>query len=325
MKARWWQASGRAEGGGAIALFGLRALDGPSLDHALDRLGLGRIARHAVRLCVVHDVDDLVAARVDDRTLWITPHGGIETARRVRQWLGGVGVEAIADQDASERFPEAADLIEARVLEALTRAASPRAVEMLLAQPSLWQRGPRHPSEPADARDRALHALIEPALVVVVGRPNAGKSTLLNALAGRGVALASGTPGTTLDHVGAYLELDGVVVRWVDTPGLEQQASSPEQQEAQQIARAMVGQADLVLQLAEASDQYPPADMHLPPGSMLVASKTDLIGEACPNWAECGVSATRGDGLESLARKVRQRLVPDWCLQDERPWRFWSD
>ena len=82
--------------------------------------------------------------------------------------------------------------------------------------------------------------------VVIGGRPNAGKSTLLNALVGRDRAIVSATPGTTRDEIEAEAELDGLLFRFVDTAGLR---DTSDQIEAEGVRRAeaSIRQADVLL------------------------------------------------------------------------------
>ena len=87
-------------------------------------------------------------------------------------------------------------------------------------------------------RDLRLRRLITPARVVVTGPTNAGKSTLLNALAGRAVAIAHHTPGTTRDAVAARIDLAGLVVDWFDTPGVRPDMD-PIERAAAELAQRM--------------------------------------------------------------------------------------
>ena len=97
------------------------------------------------------------------------------------------------------------------------------------------------------------HLLREGALVVISGRPNAGKSSLMNALLGRDRAIVSPTPGTTRDSIEESFDADGIPVRLVDTAGLRDTPSGDI--EAEGIARTerLVNDADLVLRVIDAS------------------------------------------------------------------------
>lgn len=123
--------------------------------------------------------------------------------------------------------------------------------------------------------------------VVIGGRPNAGKSTLLNALVGRDRAIVSPIPGTTRDEVEAEAEIDGIRFRFVDTAGLRQSADVIEA-EGVRRAEASLAQADVVVYLYAADEGLgddEAAFVHslVQAGEspvVLVANKLDLIGSA---------------------------------------------
>src|SRR6202012_2462922 len=93
--------------------------------------------------------------------------------------------------------------------------------------------------------------LREGLVFAVTGRPNVGKSSLINALAGRDVAIVSATPGTTRDALEARVVLGGVPVTLVDTAGLRD-TEDPIEAEGVRRAHARAADADLVIDLVEA-------------------------------------------------------------------------
>jgi len=99
------------------------------------------------------------------------------------------------------------------------------------------------------------HLLREGALVVIAGRPNAGKSTLLNALLGRNRAIVSETPGTTRDTIEEQIVLDGIPIRLVDTAGLRH-VSCEVEAEGVRRAREISGRADVVLYVVDGSAAF---------------------------------------------------------------------
>ncbi len=137
----------------------------------------------------------------------------------------------------------------------------------------------------------------------IVGPPNVGKSSLLNALAGRDVAIVSPTPGTTRDPLEASLELAGIPVTLIDTAGLRE-TTDPVEAEGVRRARARADMADLVLHVVEAGT----ADAGEAPraGALLVVNKTDLA--AAPPGA-VGVSVKTGAGLMELEALLAQRAA----------------
>lgn len=130
-------------------------------------------------------------------------------------------------------------------------------------------------------------------VVVLAGPPNAGKSSLLNALTRRDIAIVSAIPGTTRDSIEAHLDIDGLPVTVIDTAGIRE-ARDEIEQEGVKRALARAAKADLVIWL---SAEGAPPDENL--GStpvVLVRSKSDL-----GNVAEgLSVSAKTGAGIEAL-------------------------
>ena len=129
--------------------------------------------------------------------------------------------------------------------------------------------------------DRALatadsaQRLREGFTVVIAGPPNVGKSTLMNALAGRDVAIISPVPGTTRDLIEVFLDLRGYPVILVDTAGMRESAD-PIEQEGVARARRRAGSADLTLWLNDGGDGKAP-DMGSP--TLAVRTKLDLAAE----------------------------------------------
>jgi tRNA modification GTPase len=128
---------------------------------------------------------------------------------------------------------------------------------------------------------------------VILGPPNAGKSTLLNALAGEEVAIVSEIPGTTRDAVGVRVDLGGVPVHLTDTAGLRETADLIEA-EGVRRAQARAALADLIIAVAAPDEDFPA----LPPGAQVlrVRTKADLAGE--------GVSAKTGQGMQALRAEL---------------------
>ncbi|WP_298215241.1 tRNA uridine-5-carboxymethylaminomethyl(34) synthesis GTPase MnmE [Acidocella sp.] len=135
---------------------------------------------------------------------------------------------------------------------------------------------------------------------VILGPPNAGKSTLLNALAGEEVAIVSATPGTTRDAVGVRLDLGGVPVHLTDTAGLRETEDAIEA-EGVRRARARAAAADFVILAAAPGEAFPPP----PPGAAVlrVRTKADLD----PGSPGMRVSARTGEGMAAL----RERLTAE--------------
>ncbi|HEY8383916.1 MAG TPA: tRNA uridine-5-carboxymethylaminomethyl(34) synthesis GTPase MnmE [Microvirga sp.] len=134
--------------------------------------------------------------------------------------------------------------------------------------------------------------------VVLAGPPNAGKSTLLNALARRDVAIVSPVPGTTRDAIEVRCDLGGWPVTFVDTAGLRE-STDPVERIGMERARARAAEADLVLWLVPPEGAGEPPPVRVLP----VATKADLAGGAS---AELQVSAATGAGMAELLDQVQQ-------------------
>jgi|CXWL01.1.fsa_nt_gi tRNA modification GTPase len=169
--------------------------------------------------------------------------------------------------------------------------------------------------------------------IAIIGPPNAGKSSLLNALARREAAIVSELPGTTRDVVEVRLVLGGYPVWVADTAGLREAADAVE---AEGVRRALerAEEADLRLGVVEAVAEVP-ADLRaaLRPSDWLIRSKGDLRNPSCSLDAECDlgpiggsgamdpgspaspssgerrVSAVSGEGVAELERDLAARVV----------------
>lgn len=150
--------------------------------------------------------------------------------------------------------------------------------------------------------------------VAIAGRPNAGKSSLLNALAGQRRAIVTALPGTTRDAVSVDLTLDGVAVRLIDTAGIAEFDSHLER-EAADRARRVLDSARLVLFVHDRTAEAGPDELRLlesvgPDRTLVVLSKGDLPGKLSAEslvllsqpWRVVTVSARTGAGLDQLRR-----------------------
>jgi tRNA modification GTPase len=164
----------------------------------------------------------------------------------------------------------------------------------------------------AAARQGAL--LREGINVVIAGKPNAGKSSLLNRLAGEDVAIVTATPGTTRDVLRRQIHLDGMPVNLIDTAGLRPTLDAVEA-EGVRRATAEIIRADHVLYLIDAAAPAEPLESvsaQLPPGIpvTLVFNKIDLTGQQ-PHRDESSqpprlyLSAEGGQGLELLREHLK--------------------
>ncbi|MGP1272147.1 MAG: GTPase [Phycisphaerales bacterium] len=298
----------------ALAIIDLFGDAASQLDAAIDAI-TGRPTRSGgASLRSLAGVDEGLVVRLQPGRAMLMPHGGPAVLAALTDRLRALGFDEAGEIDATRLYPEAEDTVTAAVLAALARAASPLAVDLLLAQPERWRGAP---ARTPNARDLRLRRLIDPPLVVCVGPPNVGKSSLLNALARREAAIVADAPGTTRDAVGATIGLAGLTVRWIDTPG-RRDASGIERR-AIEAAEHLDHQADLLIAVGDAFTEDPGGVAGRPP-NLRLATRIDL---GRPVWrADLGVSARLGEGLEELVRLVRDRLVPPEDLASPDAWVF---
>ena len=134
-------------------------------------------------------------------------------------------------------------------------------------------------------------------LVVVAGPPNAGKSSIINAITGEERAIVTDVPGTTRDHIEVPLSLGGVPLRLTDTAGLRE---TEDKIEAIGVSRAaqLVEAADVLVWLGE------PADAPGHPRRIVVHAKADLPDRGAVPGGSVAVSSVTGEGLGALLAKI---------------------
>ncbi len=280
---------------GAIAIL---QITGPAAGDLLRRLtGHDDWPPGRLRLGALSTLDRGLAVLLREDWVQLMPHGGPLLVRRLVERLTQLGA-AVGEPSPRQLFPEATDDLEAQMLVALSRAASPAAVELLLAQPRLW-RAEQAIDRALLERSRILDRLITPPTVVVVGRPNVGKSTLSNRILGRQASVVADLPGTTRDWVGGLALLRGVAVHWIDTPGIRHSDDVLEQS-AIELAQRVVSQADLIVALRDPTTHWP----EMPSHALRVLNKCD-IGQGEADLCICAAS---GQGVGALEQAVLERL-----------------
>jgi tRNA modification GTPase len=271
--------------------------------------------------------EEVVVCRVGENLTEIHCHGGDAASRRILTDLATVGCRIVPWQQFEST---GSNLFEAECREALTKAPTLRTAGILLDQLSGTLRsaleeiaeslrGGKH--QPARSQISALlewgefgRHLTQPWQVVILGHPNAGKSSLMNSLAGYQRAIVFDQPGTTRDIVTAEIALNGWPVTLVDTAGIRQTDSALEAAGIA-LARDRALHADCRLLVLDASQPPHPQDFELLaawPDALPVANKSDLLdawGDRLPAGAH-RVSALTGAGVETLAELLGNRLVP---------------
>jgi len=250
-------------------------------------------------------IDDLVAAGCDVQPwqAWIAEQHGDAIARDARTALALARTERTAgvllDQLHGALRRDIQD-----VIEALQNGAAEQArcrITQLLAR-----------------SDEGRH-LTQPWRVVLSGRPNVGKSSLMNRMAGYDRAIVFDQPGTTRDVVTTQIALDGWPVELADTAGLREAADAIEQAGVER-AVGQLAKADLRVLVFDASVLWSPNDQALIeawPDALRVHNKRDLgwSNESCPDGIV--TSARTGTGIAELIGAIVQRLVPTPCPQGE--------
>lgn len=271
--------------------------------------------------------EDVVVCRIGPEVFEIHCHGGDAAVRRILADLVNFGC-AIVDwrlQLEAER-----GVWDREYAEVLSRATTLRAVGWIVAQAGRIERAIAELNElvanghreQAKARANEMltwanfgRHLTRPWEVVLAGRPNVGKSSLINALVGFERSIVFDQPGTTRDVVTADTVLDGWAIRLSDTAG---QRGSTDELEAAGIAKARdaFGNADARLLLIDISESPHDDDRRLLaewPDALIVAHKSDLQdawGESLPTNV-IRVSSLQHTGLKELSAEIVKRLVPN--------------
>lgn len=234
-------------------------------------------------LSEVEGLADLIGAESEAQRRQAVAQASGGLSRQVERWRAAL-LWALALTEAGLDFSDEGD-VEARLQDDIRQTLAPvvTAIEAALRDS---QRGER-------VRDGLV--------IAIAGPPNAGKSSLLNRLAGRDAAIVSPVAGTTRDVIEVHLELAGQAVTVLDTAGLRETADLVEA-EGVRRALARAEQAHLVLWLSETGEEPPRALS----GAVRVRTKTDL-GGACPHgWI--ALSVVDEDGVEALLKVVANLL-----------------
>jgi tRNA modification GTPase len=262
-----------------------------------------------------------VVLSADPPEVEVHGHAGVAAIASIRSALQAVGVRLVTPSRWLR--DHAPSRIAAHAMEDLPHATTTRAASILLDQAvgaldreliGLIDKEDQHAIKTLIGRGALGVRLLAGWRVVLAGRPNVGKSRLLNALAGFDRVIVHERPGTTRDVVSVPLALDGWPVEVSDTAGLRE---TTEVVEAAGVARAARAQreADLVLLVLDRSETLSGDDRVLLarfPKALRIASKVDLEAAWDAETVDAvPVSAASGDGVDALIAAIVSRLVPD--------------
>lgn len=266
--------------------------------------------------------DDILVAVIADQPhfdLRLCLHGNPWQVRETRAALERIG---FCDKPDTPLWPTA-NPIEAAGLALMPKMLTHRGVEWLLRQMKGLPEELLRIAACDDAEEsrRRLRQLVvtpsveewftEPLRIAIVGRPNVGKSTLMNALADKPVSLVADVPGTTRDWIEHAGEAEGFPVVWIDTAGIRH-ASDPLEREGIDRARVQAAQADLsvlVLDARDTTDANLDLVNQLNP-AVVAWNKCDLVpkctqfSQILPDRPQARVSALRRQGLAELIQVV---------------------
>ena len=273
----------QCHGGRSVLSAVLRALDALPQCRPADA---GEFTRRALlngrmTLDQVEGLADLIDAETEAQRRQALRSLEGETGQAVGRWREDI-ISAMALMEAAIDFSDESDVSEKVIADGLKLAQSIRdQIESEL----------QKPERPERLRDGYR--------IVLAGPPNAGKSTLLNALARRDAAIVSPVAGTTRDVIEVHLDLGGYPVLLVDTAGLRNSADVVER-EGIRRTQDRIADADLVLWLqAPGGEPCPFGGSNV----LVVGTKADL-GEA---EATMSVSATTGAGIDALLALLQER------------------
>ncbi len=313
------------EGSGAGERVGrrFRPLSGkPLIEAPADRILVGRFKT------VDDDCgEEVVVCRRGAETIEVHCHGGRTAAAKIVESLVDLGCRECRWEDHATELED--DFIAAEARTALAHARTDRTAAILLDQYNgalreaigsiAVQLQAGRCDDAAEILTRlvahsrlGLH-LTQPWRVVIAGRPNVGKSSLINALLGYQRAIVYEQPGTTRDAVTALTAIDGWPVELIDTAGLR--ASDDEVERAGvELTWQQMSRADLIVLVSDASQPWCVDDERLCEGlvaPLLVHNKSDLPSATDDHPPGLATSALIGEGIDGLVAEIGKRLVPD--------------
>jgi tRNA modification GTPase len=299
----------------------LRAAAGrPLTEFAAGRVVVGRFQAAG------DAAEELVVGVVGSEEVEVHCHGGVaaveavaaalaaEGAERIErhQWVNFAQPDAIAAEAAVELASARTERTAAILLDQQRGALAREAVRIALISESDTH-GAASALKTLLARTVLGRHLTEPWRLALVGRPNAGKSSLMNAILGYQRSIVYGEPGTTRDVLTASTAIDGWPVELADTAGLRASGDAIEA-EGVERARQEMAAADLVLLVSDVTADWSDQErvvLQSVAQVLIVHNKCDLAGVPIDGRpAGVAVSALTGEGLADLLGAIAGRVVP---------------
>ena len=177
------------------------------------------------------------------------------------------------------------------------------------------------------ARGQTGRLLAEGLKIAIIGKPNVGKSSLLNRLAEAERAIVSAQPGTTRDTIEQQILIDGIPIRVIDTAGIRK-SGNPIEQEGIRRARAAATNADVALLIADANRddirdlQAIAARLGVAKNLLYVFNKIDLSGHTAGKSGDPGeqgesyISARTGAGVDALKQEIKNIVTGSDCSEN---------
>ncbi|MEN6405796.1 MAG: GTPase [Thermoguttaceae bacterium] len=262
--------------------------------------------------------EEILVRRCADGAVELHGHGGSAAVAMIERSLADAGAQRVAWREQASSvaiaLADAPTLRTASILLDQMHGALERECEAIRSEMAGGRiEAARRRIDALLARAALGRHLTRPWRVVEAGPVNAGKSSLINALAGFERAIVHPTPGTTRDAVTVVMAVDGWPVEWCDTAGLRAGGDATERAGVA-LACERLAQADLILLVFDLSAPWSAEDQALVdhwPEALVVYNKYDLATSLDDRPPGLRVSALRGDGLTDLLAAVSGRLVPD--------------
>jgi tRNA modification GTPase len=306
------------QGRGAVSVIGVRGEGSRACIDGLFAPNSGRGFRDLQRRSIVYGTwnstgEDLIVVKNGSAAFEVQCHGGLAAVDAIKADLVGAGVVESANRSA---WTLAETEQQSQIAQAIESCSTERTAKHLLRQYQLWH-DPDWSDELAIAKALSFakfgEKLTSPWQVVLCGRPNVGKSSLINALSGFERAIVHATAGTTRDLVSQQTAIDGWPVELIDSAGIRE---AENQIEKAGVAKAneVIESADLVVHVVDATDESdfdPSVSQHR--AGVVVVNKADLCDRplipkvACPTVV---ISAKTGEGIDTLLSVISKALVP---------------